>query len=200
MVKVNRIIGACRFYLLRSRALRIAASAVLTGGFVVLAVNAKRIFGEEPDPTWVFIVAGVLALLYLLREIYVFGFAKPGRLRAHLNALPEGDRARIAEEFPKAVPEYGRYFLSEMVVFFPFDPGIIRYSMVDDVTVYPKSIGISGGGRQIFLKAEKAEDPAELARKFRERIPEKKIHEKQITGETVSEGDGADNDNSGDGE
>lgn len=187
MVKVNRIIGACRVYLLRSRALRIAASAALTGGFVVLAVNAKRIFGEEPNPTWVFIVAGALALLYLLREIYVFGFAKPGRLRAHLNALPEEDRARVAEEFPVTVPKHGRYFLSELVVFFPFDPGIIRYSMVDEVTVYPKSIGISGGGRQIFLKAEESEDPTELARKFRERIPEK-----QETAETVSENDSGD--------
>ncbi len=187
MVKVNRIIGACRGYLLKSRALRIAASAALTGGFTVLAVNAKRIFGAGSDPTWIFIVSGVLALLYLLRDIYVFGFAKPRRLRAHLNALPEEDRARVAEEFPKTVPVHGRYFLSEMVVFFPFDPGIIRYSMVDEVTAYPKSIGISGGGRQIFLRAEKSEDPTELAGKFRERIPEK-----QATAETVSENDGGD--------
>ncbi len=195
MVKLNRIIGACRGYLLRSRALRIAAGAVLAGGFAALAVNGNRIFGEGKSPTWLFITAGVLALLYLLREIYVYGFAKPGRLRAHLNALPEEDRARVAEEFPVTVPQHGRYFLSELVVFFPFDPGIIRYSMVDEVTVYPKSIGISGGGRQIFLKAEKSENSDELAQKFCERISKKRI-----PSEIVCEEDGADNGGSGDGE
>ncbi len=173
MSNINTIIKACRAYLLRSRAVPIAVSAVLTAAFAALGLNADLIFGEELDLMWLFLVLGAITLVFLLREVYVNVFSKPGRLRVHLNNLPSEDRVRVLEEFPHVAPEHGRYFLSEFIIFFPFDSGIIRYSKIDEVSVFPNSIGINGGGRLIFLKTEKSEDPAELAQKLRDRIPDK---------------------------
>ncbi len=173
MANLDTIIKACRAYLLRSRAVPIAVSAVLTAVFAALALNADLIFGEELNLMWLFLVLGALTLVFLLREIYVNVFSKPGRLRVHLSNLPSEDRVRVLEEFPHVTPEHGRYFLSEFIIFFPFDSGIIRYAKIDEVSVYPNSIGINGGGRLFFLKTEKSEDPAELAQKLRDRIPDK---------------------------
>ncbi len=173
MANLDTIIKACRAYLLRSRAVPIAVSAVLTAIFAALALNADLIFGEELNLMWLFLVLGALTLVFLLREIYVNVFSKPGRLRVHLSNLPSEDRVRVLEEFPHVTPEHGRYFLSEFIIFFPFDSGIIRYAKIDEVSVYPNSIGINGGGRLFFLKTEKSEDPAELAQKLRDRIPDK---------------------------
>lgn len=173
MANINTIIKACRAYLLKSRAVPITVCAVLSAVFGALALNADKLFGEELNITWLFIVLGVLALVFLIREVYLNAFARPGRLRVHLCNLPSEERARVIDEFAVTKPEHGRYFLSDFVVFFPFDSGIIRYSKIDEVTSYPNSIGISGGGRLFFLKTEKSEDPAELAQKIRDRIPEK---------------------------
>ncbi len=173
MANINTIIKACRAYLLRSRALPLIISAVLAAVFAALAVNASSLFGEELNITWLFIVLGAIALLFFLREIYVNVFSKPGRLRVHLSNLPTEERTRVIDEFAVTKPEHGRYFLRDFVIFFPFDSGIIRYSKIDEVSVYPNSIGISGGGRLFFLKTEKSEDPAELAEKLRDRIPDK---------------------------
>lgn len=173
MANINTIIKACRAYLLKSRAVPITISIVLAVGFGVLALNANVIFGEELNITWLFIVLGAVALLFLVRDVYLNAFARPGRLRIHLSNLPSEERARVIDEFAVTKPEHGRYFLRDFIVFFPFDSGIIRYSKIDEVTSYPNSIGISGGGRLIFLKTEKSENPAELAQKIRDRIPEK---------------------------
>lgn len=173
MVNVDKIIKDCRAYLLKSRAVPIAVAAVLTAAFVALALNADIIFGEELNLMWLFLVLGAIALLFLLREAYVNVFVRPGRLRVHLNNLPSEERARVLEEFSHVTPEHGRYFLSDFVIFFPFESGIIRYSKIDEVTAYPNSIGISGGGRLFFLKTEKSENPAELAEKLRCRIPDR---------------------------
>ncbi len=173
MANINTIIKACRAYLLRSRALPIAVSAVLTAAFAALALNSDLIFGEELNLMWLFLVLGALTLVFLLREVYVDVFSKPGRLRVHLSNLPSEERARVIDEFAVTIPEHGRYFLRDFVIFFPFDSGIIRYSKIDEVSVYPNSIGISGGGRLFFLKTEKSESPAELAEKLRDRIPDK---------------------------
>ncbi len=173
MANINTIIKACRAYLLRSRAVPIAVSAVLTAAFAALALNSDLIFGEELNLMWLFLVLGALTLVFLLREVYVDVFSKPGRLRVHLSNLPSEERARVIDEFTVTTPEHGRYFLRDFVIFFPFDSGIIRYSKIDEVSVYPNSIGISGGGRLFFLKTEKSESPAELAQKLRDRIPDK---------------------------
>lgn len=173
MVNVDKIIKDCRAYLLKSRAVPIAVAAVLTAAFVALALNADIIFGEELNLMWLFLVLGAIALLFLLREAYVNVFVRPGRLRVHLNNLPSEERARVLEEFSHVTPEHGRYFLSDFVIFFPFESGIIRYSKIDEVTAYPNSIGISGGGRLFFLKTEKSENPAELAEKLRCHIPDR---------------------------
>lgn len=173
MANINTIIKACRAYLLKSRAVPITISIVLAVGFGVLALNANVIFGEELNITWLFIVLGAIALLLLVCDVYLNAFARPGRLRIHLSNLPSEERARVIDEFAVTKPEHGRYFLRDFIVFFPFDSGIIRYSKIDEVTSYPNSIGISGGGRLIFLKTEKSENPAELAQKIRDRIPEK---------------------------
>ncbi len=173
MANINTIIKACRAYLLRSRAVPIAVSAVLTAAFAALALNADLIFGEELNLMWLFLVLGAITLVFLLREVYVDVFSKPGRLRVHLSNLPSEERARVIDEFAVTKPEHGRYFLRDFVIFFPFDSGIIRYSKIDEVSVYPNSIGISGGGRLFFLKTEKSESPAELAQKLRDRIPDK---------------------------
>lgn len=176
---MDKIIKACRAYLLKSRAVPIIVSAVLAAAFAGLALNANLLFGEELNITWLFIVLGAIALLFLLREVYLNAFARPGRLRVHLSNLPSEDRIRLIEEFSVATPSHGRYFLSEFVLFFPFESGVIRYSMIDEVTPYPNSIGISGGGRLFFLKTEKSENPAELADKIRGRIPEKPLAENE---------------------
>lgn len=173
MANINTIIKACRAYLLRSRAVPIIIAAVLTAAFAALALNADLIFGEELNLMWLFLVPGAITLVFLIREIYVNVFSKPGRLRVHLSNLPSEERARVIDEFAVTKPEHGRYFLRDFVVFFPFDSGIIRYSRIDEVSVYPNSIGINGGGRLFFLKTEKSEDPAELAQKLRDRIPDK---------------------------
>ncbi len=173
MANINTIIKACRAYLLRSRAVPLIISAVLTAAFAALALNADLIFGEELNLMWLFLVLGALTLVFLLREVYVDVFSKPGRLRVHLSNLPSEERAKVIDEFAVTIPEHGRYFLRDFVIFFPFDSGIIRYSKIDEVSVYPNSIGISGGGRLFFLKTEKSEDPAELAQKLRDRIPDK---------------------------
>ncbi len=173
MANINTIIKACRAYLLKTRAVPIAVSAVLTAVFAVLALNADLIFGEELNLMWLFIVLGALTLVFFLRDFYVNAFARPGRLRIHLSNLPSEERARVIDEFALTKPEHGRYFLRDFVIFFPFDSGIIRYSKIDEVSVYPNSIGISGGGRLFFLKTEKSESPAELAQKLRDRIPDK---------------------------
>ncbi len=173
MANINTIIKACRAYLLRSRAVPIIIAAVLTAAFAALALNADLIFGEELNLMWLFLVLGAITLVFLIREIYVNVFSKPGRLRVHLSNLPSEERARVIDEFAVTKPEHGRYFLRDFVVFFPFDSGIIRYSRIDEVSVYPNSIGINGGGRLFFLKTEKSEDPAELAQKLRDRIPDK---------------------------
>lgn len=177
MANINTIIKACRAYLLKTRAVPIAAAAVLTAAFAALALNADIIFGEELNLMWLFLVLGALTLVFLLREVYVNVFSKPGRLRVHLSNLPSEERERVIDEFAVTKPEHGRYFLRDFVIFFPFDSGIIRYSKIDEVSVYPNSIGINGGGRLFFLKTEKSENPAELAQKLRDRIPDKPENE-----------------------
>lgn len=176
---MDKIIKACRDYLLKARAVPIVLLVLAVVNFTTLALNADRLFGEELDITWLFVVLDVAAALFLLREVYLNAFARPGRLRVHLGNLPAEDRTRLIEEFSVATPSHGRYFLSEFMLFFPFESGIIRYSMVDEVTPYPNSIGISGGGRLFFLKTEKSENPAELADKIRDRIPEKYFAENE---------------------
>lgn len=168
---MDKIIKACRAYQLKKRALPIILSAVLTISFFSLGMSADIIFGEELDLMWLFMVLAAIALIFFIREIWKCVFSRPGRLRIHLGNLPSEERAALCREFLTTTPEHGRYFLSEFMLFFPFEAGIIRYSKIDDVSIYPTSVGISGGGRLIFVKTEKSESPETLADKLLERMP-----------------------------
>lgn len=170
---MDKIIKACRAYQLKKRALPIILSAVLAIVFFSLGMSADMIFGEELSLLVPFMVLAAIALIFLIRDVWKCVFSRPGRLRIHLGNLPSEERAALCREFLTATPEHGRYFLSEFMLFFPFEAGIIRYSKIDDVSVYPTSVGISGGGRLIFIKTEKSENPETLAEKLLERMPER---------------------------
>lgn len=158
-------------YQLKARALPIIISAVCVMLFVSLGLNADAIFGEELTLTVPLLVVAGIALVFLLRELWKTLCSRPGRLRIHLGNLPSEERARICEEFSSAIPANGRYFLTEFMLSFPFEPGIIRYSMIESVSVYPTSVEITGKGRLIFIKTEKGENPESLAEELLERMP-----------------------------
>lgn len=170
---MDKIIRACRVYQLKKRAVTLAVFAILAIVFFSLGMSADMIFGAELNLLVPFMVLAAIALVFLIRDIWKCVFSRPGRLRIHLGNLPSEERAALCREFLTAIPEHGRYFLSEFMLFFPFEAGIIRYSKIDNVSIYPTSVGISGGGRLIFIKTEKSENPEMLAEKLIERMPER---------------------------
>ncbi len=170
---MDKIIKACRAYQLKRSALPIILSAVSAIVLFSLGMSADIIFGEELNLIWLFMVLAAIALLFFIHEIWKCVFSRPGKLRVHLGNLPSEERAALCREFLTTTPEHGRYFLSEFMLFFPFEAGIIRYSKIDDVSIFPTSVGISGGGRLIFVKTEKSESPETLADKLLERMPER---------------------------
>lgn len=197
MKNCDKIITACRIYQLKARALPIIISAVCIMLFLSLGLNADAIFGEELTLTVPLIVLAAIALVVLLRELWITLCSRPGRLRIHLGNLSSEERARICEEFATAEANHGRYFLSDFMLFFPFEPGFIRYSMIESVAVYPTSVSITGKGRLIFIRTEKSENPDSLAEKLLERMPYRPETEDASEDEAVIEAelttDAADN-------
>lgn len=119
---------------------------------------------------WLFIAVITICGFLFVYTIATKLISDPNKLKGHLENLPAGDREQLLDEYEKAdAPENGRFFLSKFMLYFTFGGGIMRYSIIDRISIFPKGLWVESVSRSVLLKTASCEDKTELMNKLIER-------------------------------
>ncbi len=172
---LKKIISDFRIFALKKNAVKLIVllltAAADAGLWFFLSVNAS----EETVNTllsiqWLFVsvltVCGVLFVYTAVTQIII----DPNRLKGHLENLSSDDREQLVSDYNSAGnPENGRFFLSKFMLYFTYGGGIMRYSIIDRISVFPKGLWVESVSRSVLLKTSPKEDKSELMNKLIER-------------------------------
>lgn len=116
---------------------------------------------------WLFIAVITVCGFLFVYTIATKLISGPNKLKGHIENLPSGDREQLLEEYAKAgAPENGRFFLTKFMLYFTYGGGIMRYSIIDRISVFPKGLWIESVSRSVLLKTAPSEDKAALMNKL----------------------------------
>lgn len=169
---MNKLINNFRAYNLLQKLpvmLILVAGAGAGAGLWILWLNNMGPEGRFGDLTWLFIALLAICGSLLIRKLVSALYLEPKRLKGHILNLPVNDRDELLSEYQNAAPENGRFFLSRIMLFFTYGGGIIRYSIVDKITVYPKGLWLETANRGVLLRTLRREDKEALANRLIDR-------------------------------
>ncbi len=142
----------------------LAIICVYTVVWFVLPDDVQRNF------LWLYVVFWVVGGASLIWVISNILFINPRQLKGHLENLPTAEREQLLEEYEAAeMSENGRFFLSKFMLYFGFGGGILRYSIIDRISIFQKGLWIESVSRSVLLRTGKNEDKAALMNALIER-------------------------------
>ena len=172
---MKKLLNDFRIYALKQKAL------ILIISFAVLAADLIIWFGgsingsEETVKTiagmsWLFTAIMIVSGFFFVCGMLIVLVIDPKRLRTHLENLPSADREQLISDYENAgKPENGRFFLSKFMLYFTFGGGIMRYAIIDRISIYPNGLWIESVSRSVLLKTGKTENKEALLNKLIER-------------------------------
>lgn len=124
----------------------------------------------QRNSLWLYVVFWAVGGAGLLFVISTALFINPRQLKGHLENLPTAEREQLLEEYETAeMNENGRFFLSKFMLFFGNGGGILRYSIIDRISIFQKGLWIESVSRSVLLRTGKNEDKAALMNALIER-------------------------------
>ncbi|MGN0669054.1 MAG: hypothetical protein ACI4JZ_00755 [Oscillospiraceae bacterium] len=117
----------------------------------------------------------VIAVLIVCGFLFIHGVVTQfvvdvKRFKGHLENLPSAEREQLLKEYQTVeMNENGRFFLSKFMLFFGNGGGILRYSIIDRISIFQKGLWIESVSRSVLLRTGKNEDKAALMNALIER-------------------------------
>ena len=112
---------------------------------------------------WLFITELIVCGFLFIHGVVTQFVVDVRRLKGHLENLPTAEREQLLEEYQTAeMNENGRFFLSKFMLYFGFGGGILRYSIIDRISIFQKGLWIESVSRSVLLRTGKNEDKAAL--------------------------------------
>ena len=119
---------------------------------------------------WLFIAVLIVCGFLFIHGVVTQFVVDVRRLKGHLENLPTAEREQLLEEYEAAeMSENGRFFLSKFMLFFGNGGGILRYSIIDRISIFQKGLWIESVSRSVLLRTGKNEDKAKLMNALIER-------------------------------
>lgn len=119
---------------------------------------------------WLFIAVLIVCGFLFIHGVVTQFVVDVRRIKGHLENLPTAEREQLLEEYKTAeMSENGRFFLSKFMLYFGFGGGILRYSIIDRISIFQKGLWIESVSRSVLLRTGKNEDKAALMNALIER-------------------------------
>lgn len=172
---MKKLLKEFRVYKLKTNAVKLALLAAAIGADAGIWFGLSASASAETVKTllslqWLFIAVLIVCGFLFVHGIVTEFIIDPKRLRGHLENLPTAEREQLLEEYETAeMSENGRFFLSKFMLYFCFGGGILRYSIVDRISIFQKGLWIESVSRSVLLRTGKNEDKAKLMNELIER-------------------------------
>lgn len=172
---MKKLLKDFRKYKLKTNAVKLALLLAAIGADVGIWVGVSMNASVEMVKSllsmqWLFIAVLIVCGFLFVHGVVTQFIIDIKRLRGHLENLPTADREQLLEEYETAeMSENGRFFLSKFMLYFGFGGGILRYSIIDRISIFQKGLWIESVSRSVLLRTGKNEDKAALMNKLIER-------------------------------
>lgn len=173
--KLKKLLRDFRVYKAKTNALTLVLLIAAIGADIGIWFGLSTTASVETVKTllslqWLFIAVLIVCGFLFVYRIATQFFVDPNRLKGHLENLPTAEREQLLEEYKTAeMNESGRFFLSKFMLYFCFGGGILRYSIIDRISVFPKGLWLESVSRSVLLRTGKNEDKATLMNALIER-------------------------------
>ena len=145
-------------YKLKTNAVKLALLLAAIGADIGIWIGVSASATVETVQTllnlqWLFVaVLSVCGFLFVHGVVTQF-VIDIKRLRGHLKNLPTADREQLLEEYGTAeMSGNARFFLSKFMLYFCFGGGILRYSIIDRISIFQKGLWIESVSRSVLLR------------------------------------------------
>ena len=185
---MKKLLRDFRVYKLKTNAVKLAALLAAIGADVGIWFGLSASASVDTVKTmlslqWLFIAVLIVCGFLFVHGVVTQFVVDVKRLRGHLENLPTAEREQLLEEYETAeMSENGRFFLSKFMLYFCFGGGILRYSIVDRISIFAKGLWVESVSRSVLLRTGKNEDKAALMNKLIDRTNEQRA-QKEIDDE-----------------
>ena len=185
---MKKLLRDFRVYKLKTNAVKLAALLAAIGADVGIWFGLSASASVDTVKTmlslqWLFIAVLIVCGFLFVHGVVTQFVVDVKRLRGHLENLPTAEREQLLEEYETAeMSENGRFFLSKFMLYFCFGGGILRYSIVDRISIFEKGLWVESVSRSVLLRTGKNEDKAALMNKLIDRTNEQRA-QKEIDDE-----------------
>ncbi|MCI7759140.1 MAG: hypothetical protein MSH49_03850 [[Eubacterium] saphenum] len=175
---MKKLLRDFRIYKLKTNAVKLAILLAAIGADIGIWFGMSASASVETVKTmlsmqWLFIAVLIVCGFLFVHGVVTQFVVDVNRLRGHLENLPTDDREQLLEEYAAAGDsENGRFFLSKFMLYFGYGGGILRYSIIDRISIFQKGLWIESVSRSVLLRTGKNEDKAALMNKLIERTNE----------------------------
>lgn len=175
---MKKLLKDFRVYKLKTNAVKLALLLVVIGADIGIWFGLSTSASVETVKSllsmqWLFIAVLIVCGFLFVHGVVTQFYVDPKRLKGHLENLPTADREQLLEDYAAAEKsENGRFFLSRFMLYFCFGGGILRYSIIDRISIFTKGLWIESVSRSVLLRTGKKEDKAALMNALIERTNE----------------------------
>lgn len=147
-------------YKLKTNAVKLALLAAI-GADIGIWIGVSASATVETVQTllnlqWLFVAVLIVCGFLFVHGVVTQFVIDIKRLRGHLENLPTAEREQLLEEYQTAeMNENGRLFLSKFMLYFCFGGGIMRYSIIDRISIFQKGLWIESVSRSVLLRTGK---------------------------------------------
>lgn len=172
---MKKLLKDFRVYKLKTNAVKLAILLAAIGADVGIWFGLSASASVETVKTmlsmqWLFIAVLIVCGFLFIHSVVTQFVVDVRRLKGHLENLPTAEREQLLEEYKTAeMSENGRFFLSKFMLYFGFGGGILRYSIIDRISIFQKGLWIESVSRSVLLRTGKNEDKAKLMNALIER-------------------------------
>ena len=175
---MKKLLRDFRIYKLKTNAVKLAILLAAIGADIGIWFGMSASASVETVKTmlsmqWLFIAVLIVCGFLFVHGVVTQFIIDIKRLRGHLENLPTAEREQLLEEYKTAeMNENARFFLSKFMLYFCFGGGILRYSIIDRISIFQKGLWIESVSRSVLLRTGKNEDKAALMNKLIDRTNE----------------------------
>lgn len=172
---MKKLLKDFRVYKLKTNAVKLAILLAAIGADVGIWFGLSASASVDTVKTmlsmqWLFIAVLIVCGFLFIHGVVTQFVVDVRRLKGHLENLPTAEREQLLEEYKTAeMSENGRFFLSKFMLYFGFGGGILRYSIIDRISIFQKGLWIESVSRSVLLRTGKNEDKAALMNALIER-------------------------------
>ena len=165
---MKKLLRDFRVYKLKTNAVKLAILLAAIGADIGIWFGMSASASVETVKTmlsmqWLFIAVLIVCGFLFIHGVVTQFVVDVRRLKGHLENLPTAEREQLLEEYKTAeMNENGRFFLSKFMLYFGYGGGILRYSIIDRISIFQKGLWIESVSRSVLLRTGKNEDKAAL--------------------------------------